>query len=296
MWGDDGRCAAFCHDLLQFGVAGQNIQCVGIENGWIPQTAVFQNGGELTDSRGYPAWNTDALVDVMSMFRDWQSGQGYEGPFVGPGQSSETVWSNLASGNAVFSCEGPWWIEQRFDEYERNLGDREDSEGKTYKPLDIMNMSKLYALDEDADCASDIYGVGHCFSITRTCDTNAKRAAAAVYAEYMTSHSASYMQGGHLPASKEVLSSPQYLESEYYARYLQEFGDPENFRMLGNTPYYTEVYEGLKSVYIDIFSSNTFSNATGWCSFSLAPICSSSSFSRSIRWCMGSRCRLCATP
>ncbi|MBO8426053.1 MAG: extracellular solute-binding protein [Firmicutes bacterium] len=228
----------------------------GIENGWIPQTAVFQNGGELTDSRGYPAWNTDALIKVMSMFRDWQSGQGYEGRFVGPGQSSETVWSNLASGNAVFSCEGPWWIEQRFDEYERNLGDREDSEGKTYKPLDIMNMSKLYALDENADCASDIYGVGHCFSITRTCDSNAKRAAAAVYAEYMTSHSASYMQGGHLPASKEVLSSPQYLESEYYERYLQEFGDPENFRMLGNTPYYTEVYEGLKSVYIDIFSSN----------------------------------------
>ena len=228
----------------------------GIENGWIPQTAVFQNGGELTDDKGYPAWNTEGLLDVMTMFRNWQSGEGYEGKFVGPGQSAETVWTNLASGNAVFSCEGPWWVEQRLDEYETVLGERTDSEGKTYQPLDIMNMSKLFAMDEDADCASEIYGVGHCFSISRTCDTNQKRAAAAIYSEYMTSHSAAYMQGGHLPACKSVLESDQYLNSDFYARYLDEFGNPEDFHMLGNTPYYSEVYETLKYVYTDIFSAN----------------------------------------
>ena len=72
----------------------------------------------------------------------------------------------------------------------------------------------------------------------------------------MTSHSAAYMQGGHLPACKSVLESDQYLNSDFYARYLDEFGNPEDFHMLGNTPYYSEVYETLKYVYTDIFSAN----------------------------------------
>lgn len=228
----------------------------GIENGWIPQTAVFQNGGKLTDTSGRPAWNTQGLNDVMSMFRDWQTGESYEGAFVGPNQDAQTVWTNLANGSAVFSCEGPWWIEDRLDEYERVLGDRTDTEGKTYRPLDIMNMSKLYALDESKDYAGNIYGVGHCFSITRTVQSSEKRAAAAIYAKYMTQNAVGYMQGGHLPAAKAILSSKQYTDSSFYQRYLHEFGDPENFVMLGNTPYYEAVYEKLKLVYVDIFSQN----------------------------------------
>lgn len=228
----------------------------GIENGWIPQTAVFQNGGKLTDENGKPAWNTQGLKDVMSMFRDWQSGTGYEGVFVGPNNSAETVWTNIANGSAIFSCEGPWWIEDRFNEYERVLGEKTDSEGNTYQPLDIMNMQKLYALDESKDYASHVYGVGHCFAISKTVDTNEKRAAAAIYAKYMTQNAVGYMQGGHLPASKAILESKQYLESSYYNRYLKEFGNPENFVMLGNTPHYEAVYEKLKLVYVDTFSKN----------------------------------------
>ena len=30
---DDGWCSAFCHRLLQVGVIGQDVQCVGVENG-----------------------------------------------------------------------------------------------------------------------------------------------------------------------------------------------------------------------------------------------------------------------
>lgn len=234
----------------------------GIEQGWIPQTAVFQNGGALTDDRGYPAWNTKGLENVMQMFRNWQTGKGdfkgtpYAGAFVSGKDDTNTVWSKLASGEAVFSCEGPWWIEQRFDEYEDILGGLTDEENRTYAPLDIMNMSKMYALDEHADYAGEIYGVGHCFSICRTVTSKTKRVAAALYAKFMTENAVDYMQGGHLPACKAILESQQYKEKPFYERYLKEFGDPENFVMLGNTPYYSAVYEGLKNVYSDIFNSN----------------------------------------
>lgn len=240
----------------------------GIETGWIPQTAVFQNGGKLTDSEGNPVWNTQGLEDVLTMFRDWQTGTNtlknadnsdrfsYSGAFVKGDDDTNTVWSKLASGEAVFSCEGPWWIEQRFNEYEALIGDLADTEGKVYQPLDIMNMSKLYAMDESAATASDIYGVGHCFSISKTVTSKTKCVAAALYAQYMTENAVDYMQGGHLPANKNILESEQYKSKPFYTRYLQEFGDPENFVMLGNTPYYEAVYEKLKLTYSDVFTAS----------------------------------------
>ena len=134
------------------------------------------------------------------------------------------------------------------------LGELEDAEGNTYEPLGIMNMSKLYALDENAETASAIYGVGHCFSICRTVTSRTRRVAAAIYAQYMTENAIDYMQGGHLPANKAILESEQFTSKDWYQRYLVEFGDPENFIMLGNTPYYSAVYETLKDLYSDVFT------------------------------------------
>lgn len=239
----------------------------GIENGWIPQSAVYQNGGTLTDSEGKPAWNTDALANVMGMFRDWQSGSGsfkdtpYAGAFVASNNSAETVWSKLSSGEAIFSFEGPWWAEQRLNEYEEVLGDLEDSNGQKYQPLTLVSPSKMFALDETSENASKVYGVGHCFSISKTVTSKSKCVAAALYAQYMTENSAEYTRGGHIPASKKVLSSEQYIGLECYDRYLSKLGNPEDFVMLGGTEYYSEVYEKLKSVYIDTFTAS-YNNIT----------------------------------
>lgn len=234
----------------------------GIENGWIPQTAVLQNGGKLVGENGRPAWNTDALVEVMTMFRNWQSGEGdfngtpYAGKFVEGNDDAQTVWSKLSSGAAVFSCEGPWFAEQRLEEYNAVLGSLTDSQGKTYSPLGLLNMSKLYALDENSADASKIYGVGHAFSISRTVTSMTKAVGAALYAQYMTEHSMDYLQGGHLPAYKAIYESEEFKSQPFYQQYLQAFGSPENYVTLGNTAYYTEVYEQLKGVYIDIFTAS----------------------------------------
>lgn len=227
-----------------------------IEAGWIPQTAVFQNGGELVGSDGKPTWNTDGLKSIMQMFRDYQTGDNFEGPFVAPNTTAETIWSNLANGNAIFSFEGPWWSEDRLNEYNDVLGEATggDENNKTYKPLDILSMQSLFALDSSKEYANNMYGVGHCFSITSTCNSNIKRAAAAIYAKYMTENATDYMRGGHLPASKAILNSQKYTTSTFYQAYLKEFGDPSNFKMLGRTPYYEEVYVKLKRVYMDVLS------------------------------------------
>lgn len=235
----------------------------GMETGWIPQTAVFQNGGALAGADGKPTWNTQGLEDVLQMFRDWQTGNNsdtalkdkngnnkftYSGKFIADDNTSD-IWTKLASGEAIFGFQGTWFIESKFDEFNDALGT------DPYEALGLMNLSKTLALDEDAECASDVYGVGHCFSISRTVTSKTRCVAAAIYSQYMTENSWEYTDGGHLPASKAVLNSQRLKDRPYYQKYLTEFGDPESLRMLGNTPHYKETYVTLKEVYKDVFTS-----------------------------------------
>ena len=236
----------------------------GIEAGWIPQTAVFQNGGSLTDESGYPKWNTDGLKEIMQLLRDFQAGTNsltnrnisYEGKLVSDNNDYNTVWSKLSSGESVFSCEGPWWAESRLNEYNSVLANKEDVDGNKYEPLGILNMSKLYTFDSESTTSDDIYGVGHCFSICKTVKSKTKLVAASLYGKFMSEHSTDYLQGGHLPANKKVYESEQFRSKDYYKNYVQYLGDPEDYKMLGNTPFYSPVYETLKNVYVDVFTSS----------------------------------------
>lgn len=213
-----------------------------IESGWIPQTAVVQNGEPLVNDKGEPAWNnSNGLKTTLEMIDSW------EGKYIGENRDHNTLWSNLASGNAVFGMEGPWWAEGRLNEYDAVLG-----EGA----LTVMGLSGLYANDANSASKNKVYGVGHCFSVVKTVKSAQTRAAAALYAEYMTENAIKYMAGGHLPACKAIQNNPEYTSSRAYNRYLKYMGNPEDFVMLGNTPHYSEVYEKLKLAYIYTLSKN----------------------------------------
>lgn len=215
-----------------------------IEAGWIPQSAVLQNGGKLTKDDGTPAWNTSAgLKNTLEMIEGWQD------KYIGANRDSQTLFANLGNGNAVFGCEGPWWLEQRLNEYDGYLG-----EGA----LGILSLSGLYADNPQSGDAHKIYGVGHVFSITNTAANSSatRRVAAALYAKFMTENAIKYTEGGHLPACKSVLDNPEYKNSTAYNRYLKFMGQPEDYVMLGNTQYFSPVYEQLKTAYIWTLSKN----------------------------------------
>jgi len=72
----------------------------------------------------------------------------------------------------------------------------------------------------------------------------------------MTENAIKYTEGGHLPACKSVLDNPEYKNSTAYNRYLKFMGQPEDYVMLGNTQYFSPVYEQLKTAYIWTLSKN----------------------------------------
>lgn len=250
----------------------------GIVNGWVPETALLQNGGSMTDAQGRPNWNNDALATVMQMFRDmWQGYDSYpqtvtygnktvtyNGKFIEADATESTMWKRLGDCNTVFACEGPWQIEDKLNEFEHVFNGKLDQDGNAYQPLDIINMSGLFALDPTSENASKVYGVGHAFCLTSTVAKNPERAvAAAFYAKYMTENAIDYTQGGHLPANKKLLTGEQFTTKDYYTRYVQKICDPDTLVFLGNTRYFSEVYEGLKRAFADNLSTQaTFRTLT----------------------------------
>lgn len=215
-----------------------------IESGWIPQTAILQNGGKLANADGTPAWkDSTGLEHTLEMIHEW------DGKYIGANRSAETMWLNFGTGNAIFALEGPWFMESKLNEYETYLG-----EGS----MGLLSLSGLYADDATSANANLIYGVGHAICITKTKanESMTRRLAAALYAQYITENSAKYTAGGHLPASKKVLNSDEYKNSTAYNRYLKYMGKPEDYVMLGNTKYFSEVYEQLKMAYIFTLNKN----------------------------------------
>lgn len=226
-------------DFYPLELSGENDN---MECGWIPQTAVLQNGGTLCNSKGEPAWNTsEGLKTVLETLKSWK------GKFIGQNRDANTLWANLGNGNAVFAFEGSWWAESRLNEYDSVLG-----KGS----LGVMGLSKLFALDPTSEYADKVYGVGHCFAISRAVSDAKIKAAGALYSKYMTENSIKYMKGGHLPACLSVINNAEYTSSEEYNRYLKYMGNPANFQTLGNTKYFKPVYEQLKMTYMYTLSKN----------------------------------------
>lgn len=234
----------------------------GIATGWIPETALLQNGGSMSTADGKPGWNNDNLAKILQIIRDWWKGENsypdeftYSGAFIQKDAQNSTMWQRFADCNTVFAMEGPWQIETKLNEFEE-LSDKEDQDGNKYQAVEIMNLSKLFALDPTASYADKVYGVGHVFSLTSVCTENAERAvAAAIFAKFMSENSINYLQGGHLPAYKRTLESEELKSKDFYNKYVKKICDPTTLEFLGNTKNFTEVYEELKSAFSDNLST-----------------------------------------
>ena len=215
-----------------------------IEAGWLPQSAILQNGGKFVKDDGTPAWeHSEGLLSFLNMIDEWQ------GKYIGANRSGDTLWANFGSGNAIFACEGPWWAESRLNEYDKYLG---------VGAMGILSLSNLYADDATSADAHKIYGVGHAIAVTSSTRNSSatRRVAGALYAQFMTENAVKYTAGGHIPACKTVLNSAEYTSSSAYNRYIKYMGQPQDYVMLGNAKYFSDIYEQLKVAYRFTLSPN----------------------------------------
>lgn len=211
-------------------------------------TVSTQNGGTFVNSDGYPAWNTPEVANGIKLLRG----------LVNP--SNETVNTlpisknfgadydvgdaPIRSGNAIFKFQGPWAWLQEMNTFDSILKDDGGSSNITTVP-----MSNLFAMDTSKDYASKIKGEGHAFMLLSSVESATKKAAAAVFSDYMVNYSGiEWAKRGHLPALKSVEESSDYKSDPAYDAYIKNWGTCDDYVVIPSTPYYSTIDAAYKDV------------------------------------------------
>jgi ABC-type glycerol-3-phosphate transport system substrate-binding protein len=209
-------------------------------------TAAIQNGAAIIDEGGYPAWNSQEAVAGLQILRDWinpTSTSVNKYPLSRSlGSAYDVGDAPFMSGNAIFKLNGPWNYPTELSMWERELrSDGGDS--------NILNMplSRLFALDPDAEYADFVKGEGHAFMLTTASESRTKQAASALFSDWMVNNAGiEWARRGHLPALKSVENSSIYQNDPDFTKYIVNYGSSSDYVVVQPTPYFTYVDNHFK--------------------------------------------------
>lgn len=196
---------------------------------WIFTTALFQNGGDEISDIETPAYNNEAGLKAMKAVADII----HEYNLSPNTMSVDQDLFAFQQGNALFHVQGSWMLNAIIDS---SVGDS----------FGIIPMSTMFT-EEDTNTKDQIYARSHTFVFPETTTTPslAKQEAMLTFVKWMGDHSYDWATAGQIPASNIARSSSNYEALPY----IHDFGDPENFRVGAQTPYYQEAY-GVVFAYV----------------------------------------------
>lgn len=231
-------------------------------NAYLSQTVALQNGGQLVNEEGKPAYNTKEVANGLQILRDWfwpNESSANKYALSKPDLNYDAGISEFYSGTSAFYLDGAW------SGYKDTalMDSMYAADGGSYKNMGIMNFGNLFALDNTKPYANAIFGDSHTGTIVKTCKSRTERIAASIFINYLAENCGDvWTQAGHLPASLIVQSSDDlYLNNEYYKKYVQYYGSTSQYQILPSTIYYDEIYESYQVAIKQVMAS-TYKNKT----------------------------------
>lgn len=210
-------------------------------------TAAIQNGAVLTDSQGYPGWNTTETANGLQVLRDFSHPTATSVNKLALskdyGADYDVGYSPFLRGECIFKLNGPWEYQKEIDEFDVLL--RKDGGSSNITTISLSNM---FAVDSSKEYASKIKGEGHAIMLSSTVTSMTKKCAVAVFADYMAYNSGvAWAARGHLPAVKSVENSSEYRESAQYKAYIKNWGSCNDYVVYPPTQYYSMVDSYFKN-------------------------------------------------
>lgn len=233
-----------------------------ISNGdmWIydywAETAAIQNGGAICNSNGMPIFASNEVASGLQLLRDWifpSSTSANKYAMSAPDLNYDAGSKDFYAGTCAFYLDGAWGL---FVDTSR-LDTMFISEGGANENLAIINPSQILTKDPSKDYAKYIFGDSHAVSLVKNTTSRTKRVAAAIFANYLAEHSGNeWTKAGHLPASLVVQQSyDDYLNNEYYQKYVQYYGSTDLYRTMPVSVYYDYVITGYQTALKQSMSS-----------------------------------------
>ncbi|WP_167578660.1 ABC transporter substrate-binding protein [Jeotgalibacillus proteolyticus] len=200
-------------------------------------TFYSQLGGELLNEEGsQAAFNNEQGLEALS--------------FLGKMVEDDLWPKNIANGGELFTAQkaaihinGVWMT-----------GALENNEGLEFSAIPIPQV-----FDEQA-----MWGDSHLFVVPRQNEqSDEKKEASIVFANWIADHSSSWAQAGHVPSKPSVIESEEFQELPYRSDYA-EIGEDVSY--MPNTPKLTAINDVLKKHFNqymtgDVSPEDTLSNA-----------------------------------
>lgn len=198
-------------------------------------TSLYQNGGKEVDKDSMPLFNSNEGAKAAEVMRDIIHLYN-----VSPNNLQADQDMNMfTSGKAAFHIQGSWALSGMVEALGENLG--------------VMSLSGLFT-DEKTETSDQVFGRSHCFCVTTPSKklSASKKQAIVTFVKWMGQHSDQWSTAGQIPAYNPARESEIYKK----AKYLADFGNPDNFRTAMGATYYEAGFETVFEYVTTIMKNN----------------------------------------
>lgn len=211
---------------VQQGENRNNFYGFPISNAWPSEwtftTSLFQNGGHEVVGLETPGYNNAVGVKAMKQVADLIHVHKLSPNTLSVDQDLFA----FENGDALFHIQGSWMLNAI-------------KQSRVGNSFNVLPLSTMFA-DEDIDSKNQVYARSHVFVLPmpKRDPSQARKNAISTFIKWMGDHSYTWAEAGQIPASNIARQSDEYLAIPF----IHNFGDPTNFRVPAQTPYYQEAY------------------------------------------------------
>ena len=221
-------------------------------------TAVAQNGGEFYDEDGRANWASGENLTAFQNGVKAIQGLSNEG-IMNLAENNEGARSRFCNGNALFYISLPFDANVVFSAFAAASG--HTLEVVQTQDIGGFSISGLFAMDENSEHASKIFGDSHAFMMSRTVEDIEKKAAIATFVNWFTTNvevGIEWAKLGHTSASYAIRGNAAYNADQYVTDFNNMFyEDISNFVTAGENENYTLIFPDLQTVLLNCVKTTT---------------------------------------
>lgn len=230
-----GELVALAKKLTGGGVYGMPVSTLWPSE-FLFTTALFQNGGTEINAQSEPMFSSVAGIAAAQVLRDFI----HKDKISPENLQADQDLSMFTTGKAAFHINGVWMLANMQEQLSDNLG--------------VMSLSNLFAKSENSQ-NNEVFARSHvmCAARTKRAMSDRKKQAIGTFIKWMSENSAQWTAAGQIPAYNPARETDEYKN----ARFLADFGNPENFRTSAAAVYFESGYEKVFEYVTSVMKNNT---------------------------------------
>lgn len=226
-------------------------------------TSLLQNGATLYKNDYTVDWydnetNRAAFKAAFKSFRDL-----FDSSYANLNEAGSTALTEFVAGKRLFYFLCPWSLTSLVGEMASKNNVTEAEAIESY--LGGASLSGWFAMSDNEN-KNAVYGDSHFFAMAKNVTDINVKAAIVEFIKWFTTNAtagAQWAKAGHVTASNVIAASETYKNDAYVSGFISKFyTDINNFRCVGNTPYYVDTLSNIQGIFADTIGNKNATDAS----------------------------------